>query len=180
MMENEEKEKHIERIYHVVSYDNYCKYFANIEFIDTSVIQRDFKNEKRRKIEESLEKIRRQKFPELPSRITSLFVFNEFNKENSEKDWASIYSNPQYILLTLEVISGTIKWFDNSTYEDFYQKDESEEMVELYWNSLSDLSSNNTSIEGLFQGIAKIIKRESKMYSKMKGITFIEDFEIDQ
>lgn len=163
----------MEKVYHVVSYDNFCKYFNGKSIIDTSVIQREFNNEKKRTFEEVMESVRSLKFPELPSRITSLFVFSDKDKDENEEDWARVFSNGQYILLTLEVIDGSIKWFDYSIYT---LQEINNDIAEQYWSSCSDspeiIMSN--SIEGLFQGTAKIVEIDSKMYSRESGITFME------
>lgn len=163
----------MEKVYHVVSFDNFSKYFKDKSIIDTSIIQREFYNEKKRTFEDVMESIRSLKFPKLPSRITSLFVFSDKDKDENEEDWARVFSNGQYILLTLEVIDGSIKWFDYSIYT---LQEINNDIAEQYWSSCSDspeiIMSN--SIEGLFQGTAKIVEIDSKMYSRESGITFME------
>ena len=161
------------KMFHVVSYDNFCKYFKNKSIIDTNTIQREFNNEKKRAFETVMERIRSLKYPELPSRISSLFVFPDKNKDEAEEEWARVFSNGQYILLTLEMIDGSIKWFDYSIYT---LQEINNDIAEQYWSSCSDSPKNivSNSIEGQFQGTAKIVEIDSKMYSRESGITFME------
>lgn len=164
-----------EKIYHVVSFDNYCKYFKGKSVIDTSIIQRKLNNEKKRTFETIMESVRSLKFQKLPSRITSLFVFSDKDKDENEADWARVFSNTQYILLTLEVIDGCVKWFDYSIYSLTGINDN---IAEQYWLSVSESPEAipSKSIEGLFQGTARIIKIDSKTYSRELGVKFIEEF----
>ena len=46
-----------EKIYHVVSFDNYCKYFKGKSVIDTSIIQRKLNNKKKRTFETIMESV---------------------------------------------------------------------------------------------------------------------------
>lgn len=163
------------KFYHVTSYDNYCLYYADCNIINTENINRNIENfyGKKRALEETFEKVRINKYIYCPSRLTSLFVFSEKDKEENEIDWAKVFGNPQYVLLTLEIEEGCVKWFDSSKY---VMSNINEEIANEYWGTLSDEYNKiqSSSIEGLFQGVARIIKKESKIYTKESGIKMME------
>lgn len=163
------------KLYHVTSYDNYCLYYANNDIIDTTNIRRnlkDFKGEKK-VLESIFEIVRTKRYEHCPSRLTSLFVFSEKDKEDNEIDWAKVFGNPQYVLLTLEIEKGCVKWLDSSKY---IMNNIDESIANEYWDTSSDEYNKikSPSIEGLFQGIARIIKKESKIYTKESGIKLME------
>lgn len=163
------------KLYHVTSYDNYCLYYANNDIIDTTNIRRnlkDFKGEKK-VLESIFEIVRTKRYEHCPSRLTSLFVFSEKDKEDNEIDWAKVFGNPQYVLLTLEIEEGCVKWLDSSKY---IMNNIDESIANEYWDTSSDEYNKikSPSIEGLFQGIARIIKKESKIYTKESGIKLME------
>ncbi|MEY8687940.1 hypothetical protein AB9N12_18105 [Bacteroides sp. AN502(2024)] len=163
-------------IYHVVSNDNYCKYYENCKAIDTSAINRDINklSEKKKKLESLFEDVRVNQFADCPSRLTSLFVFSDIMKDEYEAEWANVFGNPQYILLTLEIEKGCVKWFDSSVY---MINGINAQTATQYWktSSLNFDEIKSDSVEGLFQGVAKIIKRESKFYTKGQGIVMMEE-----
>lgn len=165
----------MDKLYHVTSYDNYCLYYADSNIVDTSNINRNIENfqGKKRTLEEVLEKVRKEKYIHCPSRLTSLFVFSEKDKEDNEIDWAKVFGNPQYVLLTLEIEEGCVKWLDSSKY---IMNNIDESIANEYWDTSSDEYNKikSPSIEGLFQGIARIIKKESKIYTKEFGIKLME------
>lgn len=164
------------KFYHVTSYDNYCLYYADCNIINTEKINRNIENYQggKRTLEEVLEKVRIEKHIHCPSRLTSLFVFSEKDKEDNEIDWAKVFGNPQYILLTLEIKEGCVKWFDSSKY---IMTNIDEVIANEYWekSSYEYNEIKSPSVEGLFQGIARIIKKESKIYTRESGVKLMED-----
>ncbi len=169
-------------VYHLMSYDNYSKYYQGKEekIIHTSSIERCIENfsEERKIVEPILEQIRKEKYPAYPSRLESMFVIPENKDVNIyELEWvpiiapnsSALYGEYQYVLLTLEIIIGEVYWFDSSKYTMVKM---TEDIANDYWSNPVEIGNidNHVSVEGLFKGEARMIKAESKMLSRNKGI----------
>lgn len=64
-------------------------------------------------------------------------------------DWAKVFGNLQYILLTLEIEEGCVKWFDSSKY---IMINIDEVIANEYWEKSSYEYSEikSPSVEGVF------------------------------
>lgn len=111
----------------------------DMDSLDKGTIEKNFK----------FEKIRKEKYASLPSRIESnIFVFA--NREYADKWIGQIYGTiSDYLLLDLR-LDGEIKWFEAM---DYY-----EDKPIVYWEGASDEPLNSSTTEGIFHGIAHIEK----------------------
>lgn len=91
---------------------------------------------KKRQVEEKLEKVRKECYPDLPSRLNCLFVCHDMDDVEL---WAiqksSIYGR-QFKILTLET-TGPVSWFSAESYNEYFcgiRKDLHQACKE-YWQS---------------------------------------------
>lgn len=124
----------------------------------------DLKN----KSENFFEDIRNSEFPNMPSRLHSLFVI-PYDMDYVLK-WADAKygkEHREYTLLTLE-LCGELKWFDADLFNDFNSPfprySPKEELARHYWRGL-DVDYNQIDlVEGLFNGTAVIKRIEPKTH----------------
>ena len=117
-------------------------------------------------IENIFENVRNAKFPHLPSRKSSLFVF-PMNEVKYEEEWLNIlypHRNAEYVLLTLS-LTGELLWFDSDFYNEcqLYSNNipKLREQASQYWKPIEDYL-DLPQIEGLFIGTAIVENIEVK------------------
>ena len=167
-----------------------CLHSDVIHLYGLSPIKRDsFSSPFKSLYERIFEDVRKQQFPELPSRFECVFVFP--NKENYS-EWVPDNGGQCY-LLELE-LTGEFAWFDakciNEDLTDFLQKADNlnekdlnqiREIAKQYWNTASEKELNSVNSEGLLAGTAKIISIEEinvkpKCHQKQTSINVCNDF----
>lgn len=105
------------------------------------------------KMEALLENVRRQSYPNLPSRQIALYVFNSIDDENTWMRRIGV-NNSGYYLLKLS-LTGDLFWLNS----DLLHPNMSISEAETYWSSnFENISSNDFDFlpEGLFIGEAKV------------------------
>lgn len=124
-------------------------------------------------VETVFEDVRKKTFPNMPSRMNSLFVFPL--TERYTQEWLNtMYPklNVGYIFLTL-ILNGDLYWFDADYYNDSLFLDDINDIKSYalnYWKSI-DNYSDLPLIEGLFIGNAIVENIEVKYHYGNEGET---------
>ena len=127
---------------------------------------------KKRQIEEELENVRKDSFPNFPSRLNCLFVCYDMDDVES---WlsikSSIYRN-QFIILTLETTE-PVFWFSAESYNMYFnglRNDLHQACVE-FWESNRVIELDKLiDREGITIGPAKIIEIRPAFFSRERGL----------
>ena len=142
------------------------------DFIQPKIYRLCDLNLKKRQVEEELENVRKERFPDFPSRLNCLFVC--FDMDDVEF-WAmmksSIYGS-QFKVLTLETTK-PVFWFSAESYNMYFNglRNDLHQACLEFWES-----NRNTEIdklidrEGITIGPAQIIEIRQAGFSRERGI----------
>ena len=128
---------------------------------------------KKLQVEIAFEDVRKKTFPNMPSRMNSLFVFPL--EERYEQEWLNVLYpklNVEYVLLTL-ILNGDLYWFDADCYNDCLFIDDlnlTRPNALKYWKTIDDYSDLPL-VEGLFIGNAIVENIDVKYYCGNEGET---------
>lgn len=129
--------------------------------------------------EQMLEEKRLECFPDKPSRLSSLFVAGTL--EDIEKWVKDKYPlGALYYLYEMEVIDGTIAYFDTDWFEGLAEllsdgqiyishKHSIETCIDNFWRGIPFKSSGYSLKEGLVIGKVKVISKFRYLYNKQQG-----------
>lgn len=127
---------------------------------------------KKRQVEEELENVRKESFPDFPSRLNCIFVCHDMD---DVEFWAiqksSIYGR-QFKVLTLETTE-PVFWFSAESYNMYFsgQRNDLHQACVEFWES-----SRNTEIEkmvdceGMTNGLAKTVEIRQAWISRERGL----------
>ena len=160
------------KIGRIVKIEDLQRYIVGQSLSQPQIIANPNFSPKKLQIEDIFEDVRMTNFPDLPSRLNSLFVFPL--EERHEQEWLSIMYpklNVEYVLLTL-VLNGNLYWFDANYYNDSYYADENsiKRNALNYWQVINDYLQLPL-VEGLFIGNAIVENIEVKYYYGNEGET---------
>ena len=127
---------------------------------------------KKRQVEEELENVRKERFPDFPSRLNCLFVcFHMDDVEFWTIQKSSIYGR-KFKVLTLETTE-PVFWFSAESYNMYFngQRNDLHQACVEFWKS-----NRNTEIdklidcEGITNGPAQIIAIQQVCFSRENGL----------
>lgn len=149
--------------------------FAIGDFIQPQTYCLDAFDTKKRQIEEELEIVRKDSFPNFPSRLNCLFVCHDMD---DVEFWAmmksSIYGS-LFKVLTLET-TGPVFWYSAESYNMYFsgQRNDLRQACVEFWES-----NRNTEIdklvdrEGMTNGVAKIVEIRQARISRERGLELL-------
>ncbi len=132
---------------------------------------KDF-SDKKRDIEEELEKVRKESFPDFPSRLNCLFVCHDMDDVES---WASMKSSiygKQFKVLTLET-AGSVFWFSAESYHMYFnglRNDLHQTCLEFWESNRNTEFDKLIDREGIINVPAKIIEIRKASFSRERGL----------
>ena len=130
---------------------------------------------KKRQVEEELENVRKESFPDFPSRLNCLFVCHDMD---DVEFWAiqksSIYGR-RFNVLTLET-KEPVFWFSAESYNMYFsgQRNDLHQACVEFWES-----NRNTEIEkmvdreGMTNGLAEIVEIRQAWISRERGLELL-------
>ena len=169
---NIEIDEIVMKVYHIVR--NELEYAVG-DFIQPKIYCLDDFDLKKRQMEEELENVRKESFPDFPSRLSCLFVCYDMD---DVEFWAmmksSIYGS-QFEVLTLEVTK-PVFWFSAESYNMFFggQRKDLHQACKEFWESNKKTELDKLiDREGMTNGAANIIEIKQARISRGKGLEFL-------
>lgn len=161
------------KVYHIIKneFD-----FAVGAFLQPKTYSLEDFGVRKRKIEEELENVRKDSFPDFPSRLNCLFVcYDMYDVESWASMKSSIYGK-QFKVITLET-AGPVFWFSAESYHMYFNgfKNDLQQACLEFWES-----NRNTEFdklidrEGITNGPAKIIEIRQASFSRERGLEVTE------
>ena len=106
----------------------------------------------------AMEEVRREKYPNYPSRLASLYVSNTL--EEAEK-WYDLFielGRPTYSIVKIEVDGNTYVGDAHNCFEGTIDKGKNLELAENYWKYKENLDGKEPIVEILVNGKIKVIE----------------------
>lgn len=157
------------KVYHIIKNE---LDFAVSNFIQPKAYSlRDF-DLKKRQVEEELEHVRKESFPDFPSRLNCLFVCYDMDDVES---WASMKSSiygRQFKVLTLETTE-PVFWFSAESYNMYFnglRNDLHQACIEFWESNRNEEFDKLVDREGITNGPAKIIEIRQAGFSRGRGL----------
>ncbi len=112
----------------------------------------------------AIEEVRKEKYPDYPSRLSSLYVSNSL--EEAEK-WYNLFielRRPTYSIVKVEVDGNVYVGDANNCFDGTIDKNKNLELAEYYWKYKENLEGKEPIVEILANGTIKVIEiiRENK------------------
>ena len=106
----------------------------------------------------ALEKVRKQKYPQYPSRMASIYVSRSFKEAEQWGDYFAKLGRPTYGIAKVKVNGNTYegdayKCFDGCVFEE-----ENLKMAEIYWNNGENKDSHREILEILADGDIEVVE----------------------
>ena len=156
------------RVYHIVRNELEMTVGA---FLQPKTYSLEDFSVKKRKIEEELEKVRKDSFTDFPSRLNCLFVcYDLADVEFWASSISSIYGK-QFMILTLET-TGNVFWFSAESYHMYFnglRNDLHQACLEFWESNRYTEFDKLIDREGITNGPAKIIEIRQASFSRGKG-----------
>lgn len=127
---------------------------------------------KKRQVEEELENVRKESFPDYPSRLNCLFVCHDMD---DVEFWASMKSSiygKLFKVLTIE-IAGPVFWFSAESYHMYFNglRNDLRQACMEFWESNRDTELDKLiDREGITIGPSKIVEIRQAAFSRERGL----------
>ena len=118
----------------------------------------------------AMEEVRKEKYPNYPSRLASLYVSNTMDE--AEK-WYNLFielGRPTYSIVKVEVDGNVYVGDANNCFDGTIDKNKNLELAEIYWKHKENLEGKEPIVEILASGKIKVIEivKENDIIKQIK------------
>ena len=118
----------------------------------------------------AMEEVRKEKYPNYPSRLASLYVSNTLDE--AEK-WYNLFielGRPTYSIVKVEVDGNVYVGDANNCFDGTIDKNKNLELAEIYWKHKENLEGKEPIVEILASGKIKVIEivKENDIIKQIK------------
>ena len=106
----------------------------------------------------ALEEVRQEKYPQYPSRLSSLYVSNTLDEANKWYDLFIELGRPTYQIVKVEVDGNVYVGDAHNCFEGTISKSKNLEMAEYYWSSKTNFKGKEPIVEILVDGKIKVVE----------------------
>jgi hypothetical protein len=119
----------------------------------------------------AMEEVRKEKYPNYPSRLASLYVSNTMDE--AEK-WYNLFielGRPTYSIVKVEVDGNVYVGDANNCFDGTIDKNKNLELAEIYWKHKENLEGKEPIVEILASGKIKVIEivKENDIIKQIKS-----------